>query len=105
MKSIKSPAAWPGVILAVSWIFLSLGAFVGLFQLYGFRWYSIILLVSCHLAFAVGAEFNNHRRERFAREHGLHVSYGANVLGHGKFFSGYRNKAGKHSHDGAELID
>lgn len=105
MKSIKSPNALLGVIFAVIWIVLSLAASFWLYELDGFLGYSIIPMLSCAFAAPAAVEFNNYRRERFAREHGLHVCYSANVFGNGKFFSGYKNKAGEYSYDGARLID
>jgi hypothetical protein len=105
MKSIKPPTALLGMTLAVIWILLSLTLSFWLYELDGFRSYSIILMVSCAFAGPTGAEFNDYRRGRFAREHGLTVCYSPNVFGNGKFFSGYRNKAGKYSYDGSEFIE
>lgn len=105
MNSIESPNALPGVIIAVAWIFLSLAASRWLYDLDGLRGYSSMLMISCMFAAPAGAAFNNYRRERFARAHDLRVCYRSNIFGKGKFFSGYRNKAGKESFDAAELID
>lgn len=105
MKQVSSPTVWPGVFVGALWLAVFSGAFVWLFQLYGFGLYSIGLLIGCHFCFAIGAGFNSRCRERFAQQHGLSVSYQANVFGKGRFFAGYRDARGQFACDAAELID
>lgn len=91
----SAPSGWPGVMLGALCAALSLGLFFWHVQAYGMRWYLIFLLFGFHASFAIADEFNNRRREQFAKRYGLRVHYTCNQFGRGRFFAGYKDKSGE----------